>query len=250
MHGRRRIIIALGAALVAVAAGSTPAWAGTITASRFGNTVTIQTNNLAADVDEEVRMAIRSGALTFIGGAFGTNTDVDAGFGCAELFAGSVNVQCGSGVALLVIRPGAGDDSFTTRALAAGDDANINTAVDADMGPGDDLLSVSDDAQAAVALGGDGNDGLFSGPAVDRLEGGPGADDLGGGLGSDTLLGGNGDDDLNGGAGHDRLVGGPGSDRLFARDRARDTVEGGAGSDVAWVDRKLDRVTSLEKLAR
>jgi hypothetical protein len=154
-----------------------------------------------------------------------------------------------------VIRPGAGDDSFTTRALAAGDDANINTAVDADMGPGDDLLSVSDDAQAAVAVGGDGNDGLFSGPAVDRLEGGPGADDLGGGLGSDTLLGGADFDrvfysdhstdvivDLDnvrddGQAGENDLVqdvegifGGSGNDVLTGDDGLND-LDGGGGAD-------------------
>jgi hypothetical protein len=45
-------------------------------------------------------------------------------------------------------------------------------------------------------------------------------------------------------------VGGPGSDRLFARDGARDTVTGDAGRDVAWVDKKLDRTVSLEKLMR
>lgn len=189
MQGRRRITFALGATVLALAAGAAPAWAvSTVTASRAGSVVTIQTNNLSADIGEEVRMMIRGGQLTFVGGAFGTNTDVDPGAGCTSLT--TTDVQCGAGATLLVIRTGAGDDSFTTRTLAGGDVANINVAVDADMGAGDDLLSVSDDTQPVTALGGDGNDGLFSGPAVDRLEGGTGSDDLGGGLGGDTLRGG------------------------------------------------------------
>jgi hypothetical protein len=58
------------------------------------------------------------------------------------------------------------------------------------MGPGDDILAVADNSQRLIAVGGDGSDNIFAGPAVDRLEGGPGNDGLGGGLGGDELLGG------------------------------------------------------------
>jgi hypothetical protein len=161
-----------------------------MTATRSGSTVTIQTNSLATAVDEEVRMTIRGGSLTFLGGAFGTNTDVDPGGGGCVNGALTTDVQCGAGVTRVVIRPGAGDDFFQTRTLAGGDVANINADIDAEMGPGDDTLAVGDNARAVVALGGDGNDIFFSGPSADRLEGGPGDDALGGGLGSDDLLGG------------------------------------------------------------
>jgi Putative metal-binding motif/RTX calcium-binding nonapeptide repeat (4 copies) len=165
------------------------AWAGTMKAGRVGNVVTIET--VSATQNEEVRMMIRSGNLTFVGGAFGTNTDVDANPGCAEL-ATTTNVQCGNGPSVdrIVIRPGGGDDTFQTRTLAAGDVADVQAVIDADMGAGDDGLFVSDNSQAVTAIGGAGSDGLSSGPAVDRLEGGSGNDSLGGGAGSDELLGG------------------------------------------------------------
>jgi Ca2+-binding RTX toxin-like protein len=157
-------------------------------ASRAGNVVTIESTSPTQS--EEVRMMIRGGNLTFVGGAFGTNTDVDANAGCTDL--GGTNVHCGNGASVdrIVIRPSGGDDIFQTRILAAGDVPDLQALIDADMAAGDDSLSVSDNSQRVVAVGGDGSDGLFAGPAVDRLEGGPGNDRLAGGLGSDELLGG------------------------------------------------------------
>ena len=116
------------------------AWAGTMKAGRVGNVVTIATTSPTQN--EEVRMMIRSGNLTFVGGAFGTNTDVDADPGCTEL-ATTTNVQCGSGPSVdrIVIRPGGGDDTFQTRTLAAGDVADVQAVIDAEMGPGDDACS-------------------------------------------------------------------------------------------------------------
>jgi hypothetical protein len=186
VQGRRRTIAALGVGALIAIVGAAPAWAGSMTATRSVNTVTLQTT--AGDLDEEVRLMIRGGNLSFIGNAFGTNTDVDAGTGCTNINA--TDVHCGAGVTRLVLRPGAGDDAFQTRTLTGGDVANINAVIDADMGPGDDSLSVGDNTQAVVALGGDGNDGLFSGPAVDRLDGGTGSDSVGGGLGRDEMFGG------------------------------------------------------------
>ena len=57
-------------------------------------------------------------------------------------------------------------------------------------GPATTSSPSSNNSQIVTALGGAGNDNLFSGAAVDRLEGGPGNDGLGGGSASDELLGG------------------------------------------------------------
>jgi hypothetical protein len=43
------------------------------------------------------------------------------------------------------------------------------------------------------------------------------------------------------------MDGGRGNDRLVAKDRARDRVNGGPGRDRASFDRRLDRLTSIER---
>jgi hypothetical protein len=40
---------------------------------------------------------------------------------------------------------------------------------------------------------------------------------------------------------------GPGSDRISARDGKRDRIDGGRGRDRARIDRKLDKVTRVER---
>jgi Ca2+-binding RTX toxin-like protein len=61
----------------------------------------------------------------------------------------------------------------------------------------------------------------------------------------DVILAGRGADRVYGGGGPDVIVGGLGPDRLFgegrgdvfgARDRTRDSIVGGPGSDTAYVD--------------
>jgi Ca2+-binding RTX toxin-like protein len=104
---------------------------------------------------------------------------------------------------------------------------------------GDDLL---------IGLG--GNDVLIGGPGKDRLSGGAGKDELRGGPGNDTLLGGSGADRLFGDAGRDLLDGQTGRDKLYAKDRQRDVVDGGAGKDWARVDRRLDRRHGVERVSR
>ena len=51
---------------------------------------------------------------------------------------------------------------------------------------------------------------------------------------------------LDGGAGKDNLQGGAGNDTIKAKDRARDLVNGGTGTDTATIDPKLDKLTSIE----
>jgi uncharacterized repeat protein (TIGR01451 family) len=92
-------------------------------------------------------------------------------------------------------------------------------------------------------------------PGRDVLRGTPGRDVICGLGGNDVLRGLAGDDVLRGGAGKDRLVGGKGSDVmqggagrdvLLARDRIRDVVLGGKGTDRAKFD-KRDRVRLVER---
>ena len=45
---------------------------------------------------------------------------------------------------------------------------------------------------------------------------------------------------------NDVICGGAGNDTIYARDGHADVVNGGAGRDVAHLDRKLDRTTSVE----
>jgi Ca2+-binding RTX toxin-like protein len=65
------------------------------------------------------------------------------------------------------------------------------------------------------------------------------------GRGADRVYGGGGPDVLVGGLGPDRLFGGSGADVFGARDRTRDYVVGGPGSDTAYVDR-FDVRSTLE----
>ena len=185
MHGCR-LTYALGCALMLVMVGAAPAWAGTVVVARSGGTVTA--TSVTPGSRDEVRMTLRGGSVFFIGGAFGTATDVNAGAGCVN--GPTANDASCPGVTALVLRPGDADDTFTTRTFEPGDSEALGAAVDADMGPGDDALFVGEVAQPVLARGGTGSDGLFGGGGADRLEGGAGNDALGGGAGDDQFLGG------------------------------------------------------------
>jgi Tol biopolymer transport system component len=62
-----------------------------------------------------------------------------------------------------------------------------------------------------------------------------------------TIWGTAGDDLLVGTPRRDVICGGSGNDVIQARDGARDVVDGGPGRDSARVDRRLDRVRSIER---
>jgi serralysin len=99
------------------------------------------------------------------------------------------------------------------------------------------------------ADGGNGNDKITGGPLNDVLKGGAGNDILNGGNGNDRLEGGSGRDIMNGGNGDDVLV--------ASGDREIDTLTGGAGNDVFFVDyisftnpnpnRLLDAIVDLQR---
>jgi Ca2+-binding RTX toxin-like protein len=79
-------------------------------------------------------------------------------------------------------------------------------------------------------LGGDKN--LLGGPGNDRVLGGNGSDDLVGGPGNDLVDGGRGSDDITGDGGTDLLIDGP------FRETAEDSLSGGDGNDVFFVDNR------------
>jgi hypothetical protein len=106
-------------------------------------------------------------------------------------------------------------------------------------GAGDDIID-----------GGGGNDVLRGQSGADRLSGRAGDDALWGGAGNDAVRGQRGADRLSGGAGKDVHRGGSGRDLLVAADGRRDTVDGGSGADVGVVDRRLDRLHSIQRAVR
>jgi Ca2+-binding RTX toxin-like protein len=99
----------------------------------------------------------------------------------------------------------------------------------ADLGPGNDGLTVEGSLEAVDFVrvnGGDGNDTIHGGPEDDLLQSGPGADHVYGGDGSDGLIGGlPGPTYLYGEGGGDLLAAGGGC--------AGGTLDGGPGDDDA-----------------
>jgi Ca2+-binding RTX toxin-like protein len=99
----------------------------------------------------------------------------------------------------------------------------------ADLGPGNDSLTVEGSLEAVDFIrvnGGEGNDTIKGGPEEDLLQSGPGSDHLYGGDGSDGLIGGlPGPTYLYGEGGGDLLAAGGGC--------AGGTLDGGAGDDDA-----------------
>ncbi len=80
------------------------------------------------------------------------------------------------------------------------------------------------------------NDVLCGSSRADVLDGRGGNDLLVGVGGADTLSGGGGADDLWPGGGPDRVDAGEGGDTVRACDNTDDTLAGGDGSDVAYLD--------------
>ena len=70
-------------------------------------------------------------------------------------------------------------------------------------------------------------------------------DRLNGTKGNDVICGLGGNDTIDGKGGRDVLRGGTGNDLLLARDRKRDTIDGGPGRDRARLD-KVDAVRNVE----
>ncbi|WP_445114757.1 calcium-binding protein [Acinetobacter sp. WZC-1] len=99
---------------------------------------------------------------------------------------------------------------------------------------GDDIVYGNEVAQNFID-GGDGDDQLRGGNAIDYIQGGLGDDFIFGLAGNDEIQGGNGDDTLFGGLGDDLIIGGDGRDWLQG-DEGADTLIGGLGDDSYDVD--------------
>ena len=96
---------------------------------------------------------------------------------------------------------------------------------------GNDRMYVSYNFSASVtAFGGDGNDSIYGGAAMDFLYGENGNDYIYARSGNDYLFGGNGNDYLYGYAGNDYISGGAGNDYLSGSS-GNDWLYGGTGYD-------------------
>lgn len=104
---------------------------------------------------------------------------------------------------------------------------------DGEAGEGDNVHT-----DVEIVFGGSGNDTMSttSSKAVQFY----------GFAGNDTLIGGSGSDLLDGGVGRDSLVGKAGNDTFRDQDGAKDTMDGGSGTDVAdKFDAGLDVLISI-----
>ena len=118
------------------------------------------------------------------------------------------------------------------------------------------VLALAGIAQAKNIAGTAGADRLIGTPKADMLKGKGGRDVLIGRTGPDRLFGGRGPDTLRGGPGRDEFntrrsgysAGGQGNDRIFARDRAADLIDCGAGFDTVVVDKFEDGVFNCERI--
>lgn len=122
--------------------------------------------------------------------------------------------------------------------------------------PGDDVLVGTASRDVLSGRGGDdclfgrsNNDRLSGGTGDDLLDGSSGDDRMDGNAGDDKFRGWNGNDDITPGAGQDKVNGQGGDDTIFARDGEKDTIDCGAGRDIATVDR-LDVVKNCEYVKR
>lgn len=129
---------------------------------------------------------------------------------------------------------------------------NVHTDIETVIGGGGaDFISAEGDLHSVVIFGNSGKDTLIGGARADTLHGGPGNDSLRGGDGPDYMNGDGGKDKLFGQDGPDTLNGG-GPDPQFiplplplatdqdtlggGSDGSADTLDGGAGVDIALID--------------
>jgi Ca2+-binding RTX toxin-like protein len=120
-------------------------------------------------------------------------------------------------------------------------------------GAGTDRVVYPEAAAQHISLDDLGNDGAAGEldnvrADIENVAAGPGADVVAGSAAANVLDGGAGDDRIDGRGGVDTYVGGAGADTLLARDRGRDVLLGGPGRDSARVDRRLDRLSSVERI--
>ena len=97
-----------------------------------------------------------------------------------------------------------------------------------------------------VLRGSPRRDLLYGFVGNDRIYGRGGNDDVDGGPHIDRLLGGYGADVMGAEGSDDEVLAGPGDDLILANDSAADTIDGGTGSDHAFID-TLDSTSRVER---
>lgn len=122
---------------------------------------------------------------------------------------------------------------------------------------GHDSITGTEDADAIFGLGGNdtinglgGNDTLKGGAGNDLIDAGEGADKIYDEAGNDSVSGGDGDDSLYGGAGNDTVSGDAGADLILTLGGGTlDSVSGGEGYDIFWVDEAVTDASAEETAA-
>lgn len=201
------------------------------------------TGNLATDVAGEtgeadalnsIESLVGGGSADVLIGDDGANTlDGSSGNDTIDGRGGPDALNCGAGVDLL---------SYVERTSAVTVKFD-GVANDGAAGEGDR------DAACESIRGGKGSDKLTGNSLANVIFGGAGRDRIVGGRGKDRLSGDAGNDTITGGKQVDTINGGTGNDRINARDKAKDSLDGGKGKDKARVD-KRDKRRSIEKLLR
>lgn len=135
------------------------------------------------------------------------------------------------GIHKVLVNLAAGNDKFAT-------DGNVNAKITVNGGSGNDIVTGSKNADSL--LGNDGNDSIDAGSGNDFIDAGAGNDTASGSNGSDTILGGLGNDSLAGGNDGDVIFG---DDRDFNySEDGVDTISGGAGLDFLTGEGKSDTI--------
>jgi Ca2+-binding RTX toxin-like protein len=256
--------------IVALAVGSPPAMAGSLSRSAGG------VYTFAGTAEDETLVATR-GTLTATFNLSAGGTIADGGLAGANCDGvGTARVTCTGSVTRFVLNGAAGNDSLRVAGAAPGTldgGSGVDTltgAADSDTltgGPGNDVLTPGPGDDNTVTGGDDVDtvvydDGRTAGVSVNLLtvgpqdDGGPddgaagsrenlvGIENVVGTPSNDNLRGSAADNELRGFAGVDDLDGEDGNDRLVPGVGDDGTVNGGPGVDiVSYLDGRTRRVT-------
>jgi Ca2+-binding RTX toxin-like protein len=285
-----RFVLGMGLA-VALCAVPAAAQAATVSAADDNSHVAI-TYRAGAGEANDLNVDFTAGTVFSDAGAF-----ITAGRGCSSTASGalcpanpwlidallrdgddSLRIVSYPHLANVHVSGGAGNDTATAQAISdatvegdQGEDvvqADSDSTATADGGSGDDVVTVEPYIANGHAIGGSGDDQLFSRPVGGlaskvQMDGDTGNDVLiahpaartgsvlDGGTGNDviavrnadpldgrglSMIGGTGDDTLFGGALADTIDAGPGRDVIDVRDGGADNVACGDGVDVVRYD--------------
>ena len=243
-QSRRLVLVATGAALVALAAALAPVALGAPAVAqdphisgtaRVGATLT--TTDGVWDVQGTLSISYEWQRCA-PGGAYGNDCRAIPGASSATYVVRSADV--GSRLRAVVIATSAEEYYAGTTRAPSGRSSVVKPHPTTG---GNDTINGG--GRNDILQGGAGNDSVNGAGGNDTISGGTGNDTLNGGAGNDRIQGGPGNDSINGEAGDDTLTGGPGRDTISGgvgndtvdtRDGVADLVNCGAGRDIALVD--------------